>query len=141
MTEAEVSPEQAVNILRILGQWSARGFHYTPFAEYVKHEWAGAWMNSLFRNEGPVLSSDLIRSAVAATRMIWPEVPPLGMVTFVDPNKTRHKRDPGRCYRKAGFKVVGKTKSGLIALQLLEPDMPDPAAAYPMIRSILQPAI
>lgn len=25
------------------------------------------------------------------------------MVTFVDETKVRHKRDPGRCYRKAGF--------------------------------------
>lgn len=105
-----------------------------PFAEYVKHQWAGAWMNSLFRNESPLLSSMLIRSAIAATRAKWPDVPPLGMVTFVDPKKTRHKRDPGRCYRKAGFRVVGKTKSGLVALQLLEADMPDAEEAQPMIR-------
>lgn len=28
----------------------------------------------------------------------------MGIVTFVDAAKVRHKRDPGRCYRKAGFK-------------------------------------
>ena len=39
-----------------------------PFAEYVKHDWGGAWMNSLFRNESPHLSSVLIRDAIAATR-------------------------------------------------------------------------
>lgn len=41
-----------------------------PFAEYTKHEWAGAWINSLFRNERPdiYLSSNLILQAVAATR-------------------------------------------------------------------------
>jgi len=39
-----------------------------PIAEYVQHAWAGAWVCSLFRNEGPVLSSELIREAVAATR-------------------------------------------------------------------------
>ena len=39
-----------------------------PFAEYVKHAWAGAWVNSLFRNEGDYLSSDLITQAIAATR-------------------------------------------------------------------------
>jgi hypothetical protein len=35
-----------------------------PFAEHVKHAWAGAFVNSLFRNEGGHLSSDLIRWAV-----------------------------------------------------------------------------
>jgi hypothetical protein len=83
-------------------------------------------MNSCFRNEGAGLSSELIREAIAATRMVWGDPPELGMVTFVDPRKVRKKRDFGRCYRKAGFKEVGKTKDlGLIALQLLPEDMPD----------------
>ena len=96
-----------------------------PFAEYVKHAWAGAWINSIFRNEGAGLSSDLITQAVAATRAFWADTPPLGMVTFVDAEKVKHKRDPGRCYLKAGFRNVGHTKGGLVALQLLPGDMPD----------------
>lgn len=99
-----------------------------PFAEYVKHAWAGAWVNSLFRNEGDTLSSTLIREAVAATRWYWPEVPDIGMVTFVDAEKVRHKRDPGRCYLKAGFKNIGHTKGGLVVLQMLAYAMPEPAA-------------
>lgn len=83
-----------------------------PFAEYVRHAWPGAWVNSLFRNESPNLASELIREAVAATRAMWPEVPALGMVTFVDAGKVRHKRDPGRCYLRAGFRRVGKTGGG-----------------------------
>lgn len=96
-----------------------------PFAEYVKHAWAGAWVNSIFRNEGPVLSSDLILEAIACTRWTW-EPPPLGMVTFVDAGKVRRKRDPGRCYRRAGFEHVGYTKGGLWAFQLLPDAMPEP---------------
>jgi hypothetical protein len=84
-------------------------------------------MNSLFRNEGAGLSSELIREAVAVTRGIYGDPPPLGMVTFVDADKTRRKRDPGRCYVKAGFKHVGFTKGGLHALQLLPEAMPEPA--------------
>lgn len=99
-----------------------------PFAEYVKHEWAGAWVCSCFRNESPVLSSHLIRDAVAATRAVWGEPPALGMVTFVDTRKTRRKRDPGRCYRKAGWCVAGQTKGGLVALQQLADAMPEPEA-------------
>jgi hypothetical protein len=95
-----------------------------PFSEYTRHAWAGAWICSAFRNEGAGLSSELIRQAVAATRYRWPEVPHLGMVTFVDTDKTRRKRDPGRCYRRAGFREVGHTQGGLVALQLLPNDMP-----------------
>jgi len=58
------------------------------------------------------------------------EPPELGMVTFVDPKKTRHKRDPGRCFIKAGFKRVGMTEGGLIALQLLPADMPEPLEPF-----------
>lgn len=96
-----------------------------PLAEFVQHEWAGAWMCSAFRNERPDLwlSSDLIMEAVAITCWRW-QPPELGMVTFVDPHKTKHKRDPGRCFRKAGFEHVGYTKGGLVALQKLE--MPEP---------------
>ena len=56
-----------------------------PFAEYVKHAWAGAMVNSLFRKEGDGLASDYIRDACAVTRAHWPDLPALGMVTFVDP--------------------------------------------------------
>ena len=99
-----------------------------PFAEYVKHAWAGAWVCSAFRNEGDVLSSVLIRAAVAATRAVWAP-PDLGMITFVNAKKVRHKRDPGRCYLRAGFRHVGETKVGLLAFQLLPGEMPDPVPA------------
>lgn len=100
-----------------------------PIPEYVKHAWPGAWINSIFRNESEHLSSELIREAVAATRAFWPTVPALGMVTFVDASKVRRKRDPGRCYLRAGFKHVGFTKGGLWAFQLLPHEMPEAAQA------------
>lgn len=103
-----------------------------PFAEYTKHAWAGAWVNSLFRNESTVLSSELIREAVAATRAHWADVPERGFVSFVDPDKTRRKRDPGRCYIKAGWQRVGFTKGGLVALQQLQDAMPSAEPALPM---------
>lgn len=95
-----------------------------PFAEYVRHEWAGAWVNSLFRNESDRLSSELIIEAVAHTRWFWPTPPEQGLVTFVDAAKTRRKRDPGRCYRRAGFEHVGYTRGGLFALHLPVGAMP-----------------
>lgn len=98
-----------------------------PFAEYVKHAWPGAWVCSAFRNESEHLSSELIREALAATLWMWPEAPSLGMVTFVNRDKVRRKRDPGRCFRRAGFEPVGETAGGLVALQLLPAAMPVPA--------------
>jgi hypothetical protein len=110
----------------------ARAFWITswPFGEYVRHAWPGAWVCSAFRNEGLGLSSDLIRQAVSASLWKWPEPPDLGMVTFVNRDKVRRKRDPGRCFLRAGFTVCGETKGGLIALQLLPEDMP--AALEPL---------
>lgn len=96
-----------------------------PFAEYVRHRWAGAWVCSAFRREGGARASDLIVAAVAATRWRWP-TPALGMVTFVDPSKVRRKRDPGRCFIRAGFEPIGETMGGLLAFTMLPGQMPDP---------------
>jgi hypothetical protein len=102
-----------------------------PFAQYVKHAWAGAMVNSLFRREGGPLASDLITAATAATRAHWPEIPALGMVSFIDATKIRHKRDPGRCYRRAGWTHVGFTAAGLWVYQIKPEDFPAPLAAGP----------
>lgn len=79
----------------------------------------GAWVNSLFRNEGGHLPSDLIRWAVAHTRAEWPGVPELGIISFVDPEKTETKDIPGWCYLRAGWSHVGFTKAGLWVYQQL----------------------
>lgn len=100
-----------------------------PRPDLAMHGRGDAWVCSLFRNEGPFLSSDLIRQAVAATRARWP-TPPAGMLTFVDTDRIRPKRDPGRCFRRAGFKEVGRTKDrDLVVLQLAVDAMPEPAPA------------
>lgn len=101
-----------------------------PQADYVKHAWPGAWINTLFRNESPVLSSSLIEEAVRTTRYFW-EPPEQGIVTFVDPTKVagvlrRGEKLFGYCYLKAGWQHVGFTKGGLWAWQLLPENMPPP---------------
>lgn len=100
-----------------------------PFAQYVRHAWAGAWICSAFRNEGAGVASGLIFGALSATRAYWPDVPDLGMITFVDrkkvkPTMRRGKETWGYCYLQAGFKEVGTTKGGLLAFQILPADMP-----------------
>lgn len=97
-----------------------------PFAKYVKHRWGGAWVNSCFRREGGPLASEMIRDAIAATRWFWPDVPDLGMVSFIDAGKVKRKRDPGRCYIRAGFEYDGETKGGLVAVRMRPSEMPEP---------------
>jgi hypothetical protein len=107
-----------------------------PFAEYVKHAWAGAWVCSAFRSEGAGCASILIREAIATTRYQLGEPPPLGMITFIDqkqvrPTKVRGCETWGWTWRKAGFREVGKTKGGLLAFQILPQDMPKPLSPIP----------
>lgn len=111
-----------------------------PFAEYVKHAWAGAWMCSAFRNEGSAIASELIRDAVSATCWFYGKSPELGMVTFIDRSKVRPSKRYGKlmwgyCYWRAGFKYVtnksGKpvlTKGGLLVMRLPRWRMPEPEA-------------
>lgn len=96
--------------------------------KHVDHAWKDAWVCSLFRNESAELSSELIRQAVAASRFVWPSVPSQGIVTFVDPDRVRRKRDPGRCFVRAGFRPCGTTQGGLLAFQMTPDAMPEAEA-------------
>jgi len=94
---------------------------------FARHEWNGAWVNTLFRNEGERLSSELITEAIAITQAIWGTPLPLGMITFIDKTKVKGKKHFGYCYRKAGFTEAGYNKiNRLLALQLLPEAMPTP---------------
>lgn len=101
--------------------------------EYVKHAWPRAWMCSAFRNErgADQRSSELIVEALAASRAVLGEPPPEGIITFVDTRKVRRKRDPGRCFLKAGFRPVGLTQDlGLLVLHLGPEAFPAPLAPF-----------
>lgn len=97
-----------------------------PFSKYVNRARPTAYLCTIFRNEGPTLSSTLIREALGWTRWKWPEMPEDGMITLINAAKVRHKRDPGRCFLKAGFVPDGHTKNGLILLRCAPSDFPDP---------------
>lgn len=101
----------------------------TSWQPIIKHAWKACWENTLFRNESDFLSSELIREAVSATRWKWGDPPSDGLITFVDRIKTRHKRDPGRCYRRAGFEVVNESEK-YVVLRLGIESMPPPEAPH-----------
>lgn len=104
-----------------------------PYAEYVRHDWKGAWVNSTFRRESGPVASELIREALAVTRHFWepPSFPcphcgrDVSMVSFIDGSKVRRKRDLGRCYIRAGFvRCTATTKGGLAVVHIGKADMP-----------------
>jgi len=66
---------------------------------------------AIFRNEGAAggRSSDLIR---AAMDLAWERWPGQRLYTYVDPRKVIHKRDPGRCFLRAGWRHYGWAKHG-----------------------------
>lgn len=73
---------------------------------------------SVFRNEGDVLSSTLVREADELGWSRWPNEP--RHFTYVDPSKVRAKRDPGRCFLRAGWRYTGRvTKRGLRVLEIV----------------------
>ncbi|BFH12748.1 hypothetical protein WJ0W_004620 [Paenibacillus melissococcoides] len=89
--------------------------------------WAGirddgwnAWECTMFRNEGPYLSSHLIVLALGITRHLWGLPPSDGIITYVG----QHLR--GGCFHAAGFRRAGLSKSGKTLLQLPLDRMPPP---------------
>lgn len=82
---------------------------------------------SSFRNErsleapnGAGLSSELIVAAMTVTARAWPDTrPPGGWLTFVDRAKTSRKRDPGRCFLRAGWWIDDDFAAGRWARSLV----------------------
>jgi hypothetical protein len=74
---------------------------------------------AVFRNEGPTLSSDLIREADDLAWQRWPDEP--RHFTYVDPSEIRRKRDPGRCFLRAGWRKCGQSAEGKLIFERLAP--------------------
>ena len=71
---------------------------------------------SIFRNESPVLSSELIREADSIADWKWPNEP--RHYTYVAPGRVRSS-NPGCCFLRAGWNRCGMTKGGHGRDQLL----------------------
>jgi hypothetical protein len=69
---------------------------------------------AVFRNEGLLESSALISEAVELAKRRWPGE---RFYTYVNPKKVR-STNPGYCFQKAGWRKCGKTKGGLLILEL-----------------------
>lgn len=70
---------------------------------------------AVFRNEGPFLSSELIREA---EQLAWRRWPGERLYTYVNPRAIRSS-NPGYCFLVAGWKKCGVSKGGLVILEKL----------------------
>ena len=68
---------------------------------------------SIFRNEGPILSSDLIREA---DQLAWQRWPGERHYTYINAKKVK-STNPGYCFKMAGWNSCGRTKGGLLILE------------------------
>ncbi|MCY4522233.1 MAG: hypothetical protein OXC13_15835 [Caldilineaceae bacterium] len=68
---------------------------------------------AVFRNEGPHLSSDLLRAGMAAAWRRWPDT---RLYTYVNPRRVRSP-NPGYCFKRAGWRHCGRTAKGLHVLE------------------------
>jgi len=79
---------------------------------------------AVFRNEGELLSSDLIREACAIAWSRWPNQ---RLYTYVDPEEIESS-NPGYCFLMAGWQKCGVSKAGQIILEFL------PGSSVPKIQ-------
>lgn len=107
-TGRTVGPPGRVIILRTADGLAAWITHYP--APALALDGLDAWRCSLFRNEGPRRSSELILEAERLTRELWGDVsdfgerpwPRDGWITWIEPGKIR-SMNPGFCFKVAGW--------------------------------------
>lgn len=68
---------------------------------------------AVFRNEGPLLSSELVRQADSIADFAWPSA---RHYTFVNAEQVQ-SANPGFCFLQAGWNRCGRTQSGLLILE------------------------
>jgi len=68
---------------------------------------------AVFRNEGPIKASVLVRQADAIADHCWPGE---RHYTYVKPSAVRSEV-PGYCFRRAGWRSAGYTRGGLLILE------------------------
>ena len=68
---------------------------------------------TIFRNEGPWLSSDLVREADDIAWRRWPDQP--RHFTYIGDDKIQSV-NPGYCFKKAGWNSCGRNKDGRLTI-------------------------
>jgi len=85
--------------------WVWRNFHDDSGQEGVNC--------AVFRNESAHRSSELIRQADQIADCLWPDC---RHYTYIDPERIT-SRNPGFCFKVAGWRRCGRTKGGLLIME------------------------
>ena len=84
---------------------------------------------TVFRNESPARSSDLILAAEQMALLKWPDTP--RFFTYIAASRIRSV-NPGYCFKVAGWRRCGKTSGGLLVLEkVLRESLPYPNECKP----------
>jgi hypothetical protein len=75
---------------------------------------------TIFRNESPHRSSDMIREAMS---LAWERWPGERLFTLVDPRKVQSS-NPGYCFLMAGWRKCGQSKNGKLIFEVLPSESP-----------------
>ena len=67
---------------------------------------------SIFRNEGPYLSSDLIKDAC---KIAWQKWPGERLYTYINKGKVKSP-NPGYCFKLAGWEYINDNQNGKLAI-------------------------
>ncbi len=96
-----------VNLVLLASDGTAAWVTWRPIPEVGRQDNLEAWECTIFRNEGPRLSSDLVREATALTFRRWGWPPRDGLITAVGIAQTKRRRSKnspvGKCYLEAGW--------------------------------------
>lgn len=104
--------------LAVFGWWRPH-----PDAGLEAMNGLNGWTCTIFRNESPILSSDLILDAERAIPELGYDVGPDGLLTYVWDSKIRSS-NPGYCFKRAGWRRAGRSADGRKTLLQKRPALP-----------------
>jgi hypothetical protein len=96
-----------VDIFHIDALWGWHRPH--PKARVKSMHGLDGWTCTIFRNESPILSSDLIFDAEES--LAHETCGPDGLLTYVWDEKIK-STNPGFCFKQAGYVAIGRSKDG-----------------------------
>lgn len=120
------------NLVAITSDHLAVWVSFRPAPYWTRQDGRRGVECAVFRNEGPVRSSVLIREAVQLTWAMWCAPGPDGLFTFVNaPRVVRGSNGiAGYCYRRAGWRHVGSSRRGLLIFRAPRPDPVPPLTMW-----------
>lgn len=101
-------PGQTIVLLEPSGQAVFGWWRPHPRSEIKQMNGLDGWTCTIFRNESSFRSSDMILAAEAMLYETGETIGPDGLLTYVWDKKIT-SRNPGYCFKLAGWKAIGRS--------------------------------